>query len=174
MGLPHSGMTRRSLVLSALAAAGLRAEGRKGEIFASEAFRYPDPLTEIEVYRLTFPDYSSTLTAYYNRGISNNSNWMLCASNRGGSLQGFRLDLKSGEMKQMTQAEGRSPTWRAARQPVVHYCGTVVHAISRSNLKERQLYEVPEGRSRRRISVGPDGTHVTLVERRGDTSPFAW
>src|SRR4051812_26002509 len=90
---PESGMTRRSLVLSALAAAALRAEGHKGEVFASEAFRYPDPLTEIEVYRLTFPDYSSTLTAYYNRGISNNSNWMLCASNRSGSLQGFRLDL---------------------------------------------------------------------------------
>jgi len=92
MGRPEGGITRRSLVLSALAATALRAEGHKGEIFPSEAFRYPDPLTEIEVYRLTFPDYSSTLTAYYNRGISNNSNWMLCGSNRGGSPQGFRLD----------------------------------------------------------------------------------
>ena len=110
MGRPEGGITRRSLVLSALAAATLPAEGHKGEVFPSEAFRYPDPLTEIEVYRLTFPDYSSTLTAYYNRGISNNSNWMLCASNRGGSMQGFRLDLKSGEMKQMTQAEGLDPS----------------------------------------------------------------
>jgi len=31
---------------------------------------------------------------------------VLCGSNRGGSPQGFRLDLKSGEMKQITQAEG--------------------------------------------------------------------
>jgi oligogalacturonide lyase len=40
-----------------------------------------------------------------------------------------------------------------------------------SNLKERQLYEVPEGwEPGGGMSVGPDGTHVTLVERRGDTS----
>ena len=82
-------MTRRSLVLSALAAARLRAEGHKGEIFPTDALRYPDPLTEIEVYRLTNPDYSSTLTAYYNRGISHNSGWMLCASDRGGFAAGL-------------------------------------------------------------------------------------
>ena len=110
MGRPESGITRRSLVLSALAAARLRAEGHKGEIFPSDAVRYPDPLTEIEVYRLTKPDYSSTLTAYYNRGIAHNSGWMLCGCDRSGSLQGFRLDLKSGEMKQMTQAEGLDPS----------------------------------------------------------------
>src|ERR1035441_1911968 len=108
MGRPSSGMTRRSLFIAALAAR-LRAEGRKGEVFPSDAERYPDPLTELEVYRLTKPDYSSTLTAYYNRGIAHNSGWMLCASDRGGSRQGFRLGLKSGEMKQLTQAEGLDP-----------------------------------------------------------------
>jgi oligogalacturonide lyase len=161
-------------MLSALAAARLRAEGRKGEIFPSEAFRYPDPLTEIEVYRLTFPDYSSTLTEYYNRGISNNSNWMLCGSNRGGSLQGFRLDLKSGEMKQMTQAEGLDPSTLTLLPDNRSFCylaGRSVYVAIVSNLKERQLYEVPEGwEPSGGMSVGPDGTHVTLVERRGDTS----
>ena len=48
---------------SALAASRLYADGRKGENYPSDAARYPDPLTEIEVYRLTKPDYSSTLTA---------------------------------------------------------------------------------------------------------------
>ncbi len=104
------------------------AEGHKGELFPSDAGRYPDPLTEIEVYRLTKPDYSSTLTAYYNRGISHNSAWMLCASDRTGARQGFRLDLKSGEMKQMTQAEGLdgSDAHAAARQPLVLLSGGTV------------------------------------------------
>src|ERR1019366_7189696 len=93
------GVTRRTLCLSALAAGGLHAEGRKGQVFPTDAERYPDPLTEIEVYRLTNPDYSSTLTVYYNRGIARNSGWMLCACDRAGSPQGFHLDLKSGEMK---------------------------------------------------------------------------
>ena len=174
MGRPVGGITRRSLLLSALAATTLRAEGHKGAIFPSEAFRYPDPLTEIEVYRLTFPDYSSTLTAYYNRGISNNSNWMLCASNRGGSLQAFRLDLKSGEMKQMTQAEGLDPSTLTLLPDNRSFCylaGRSVYISLVSNLKERQLYEAPEGwEPAGGMSVGPDGTHVTLVERRGETS----
>src|ERR1019366_5989606 len=100
------GMTRRSLCLSALAAVRLLAEGRKGEILPSDAGRYSDPLTELEIYRLTKPEYSSTLTAYYNRGSAHSSGWMRCGSDRTGSPQGFRLDLKSGEMKQMTEREG--------------------------------------------------------------------
>jgi len=85
MGRPESGITRRSLFLSALAVGRLLAEGRKGEVFSSDAVRYPDPLTEIEVYRITKPDYTSTLTAYYNRGIAHNSGWMLCGCDRTGS-----------------------------------------------------------------------------------------
>src|SRR4051812_107861 len=100
MGNPESGITRRSLFVSALAATRLFADGRKGEVFPTESVRYPDPLTELEVYRLTRPAYSTTLTAYYNRGIARNSGWMLCASDRTGTVQGFHLDLKSGEMKQ--------------------------------------------------------------------------
>src|ERR1700730_9219304 len=100
------GLSRRRVVLSRIAALGLRAEGRKAEVFRSDMVRYADPLTDLEVFRLTSPDYSSTLTAYYNRGIARNSGWMLFDSDRTGSPQGFRLDLKTGETRQLTQAEG--------------------------------------------------------------------
>jgi oligogalacturonide lyase len=167
-------MTRRGWCLSALAAARLFGEGRKGEIFPSDAERYPDPLTELEVYRLTKPDYTSTLTAYYNRGIAHNSGWMLCASDRGGSPQGFRLDLKSGEMKQMTQAEGLDPgtlTLLPDNRSFCYLAGRSLYIANVSNLKERELYQAPEGWDPAGgMSVGPDGTHATLVERRGDTS----
>ena len=167
-------MTRRSVMLSALAAAGLAAEGHKGEPYPSDAGRYPDPLTEIEVYRLTKPDYSSTLTAYYNRGIAHNSGWMLCASDRTGSWQGFRLDLKSGDMKQMTQAEGLDGTTLTLLPDNRSFCylaGRGLYISNVSSLKERELYQAPEGwEFAGGMSVGPDGTHATLIERRGETS----
>jgi oligogalacturonide lyase len=168
------GMTRRSLCLSALAATRLFAEGRKGEIFPSDAERYPDPLTELEVYRLTKPDYSSTLTAYYNRGIAHNSSWMLCGSDRTGSTQGFRLDLKSGEMRQLTQTDGLDPSTLTLLPDNRSFCylaGRSVCVSVVSNLKERELYQAPEGwEFAGGMSVGPDGTHATFVERRGETS----
>src|ERR1035441_4991922 len=173
MGRPRSGITRRSLFLAALAAR-LHAEGRKGEVFPSDALRSPDPLTEIEVFRLTKPDYSSTLTAYYNRGIARNSGWMLCGCDRTGSPQGFHLDLKSGEMKQMTQAEGldlSTLTLLPDNRGFCYLAGRSLYVSIVSSLKERELCQAMEGwEFAGGMSVGPDGTHVTLVERRGDTS----
>jgi oligogalacturonide lyase len=168
------GMTRRQLCLSALAAGRLFAEGTKGTIFPSDAERYSDPLTELEVYRLTKPDYASTLTAYYNRGIAHSSGWMLCGSDRTGSPQGFRLDLRSGEMRQMTRTEGLDPSTLTLTPDNRSFCylaGRSVYVSMVSNLKERELYKAPEGwEPAGGMSVGPDGTHVTLVERRGETS----
>jgi oligogalacturonide lyase len=168
------GLTRRALCLSALAAARVRGESRKGEVFPSDAERYADPLTELEVYRLTDPGYTSTLTAYYNRGIARNSGWMLCASDRTGAPQGFRLDLKTGEMKQMTQADGLDGATLTLLPDNRSFCflaGRSLYISNIANLKERELYEVPEGwEPAGGMSVGPDGTHATLVERRGGAS----
>ena len=168
------GMTRRQLCLSALAATRIPGEGRKGEVFPSDAERYADPLTELEVFRLTKPDYTSTLTAYYNRGIARNSGWMLCGSDRTGSPQGFRLDLKSWEMKQMTWAEGLDPatlTLLPDNRSFCYVAGRSLYISNVSNSKERELYQVPEGwEAAGGMSVGPDGTHATLVERKGEIS----
>jgi oligogalacturonide lyase len=174
MGPSESGITRRQLCLSALAVSRLLGQGRKGEILPSDAERYADPLTELEVYRLTKPDYTSTLTAYYNRGIAHSSGWMLCGSDRTGSPQGFRLDLKSGEMRQMTERQGLDASTLTITPDNHSFCylaGRSVYISMLANLKERELYEVPEGwEGTGGMSVGPDGTHVTLVERRGVTS----
>ena len=143
-------------------------------MFPSDAERYPDPLTELDVYRLTKPDYTSTLTAYYNRGIAHNSGWMLCSTDRTGSPQGFRLDLKSGEMRQWTQAEGLDGgtlTLLPDNRSFCYLAGRSLYIISVATLKERELYQAPEGwEPAGGMSVGPDGTHATLVERKGDTS----
>jgi hypothetical protein len=177
MGRNHGGDTRRSLfrsTLLAFLAARLPAGNRKVETLPSDAERYPDPLTEIEVFRLTKPDYASTLTAYYNRGIARNSAWMLCGTERTGSMQGFHLDLKTGEMKQLTQAEALDPSTLTLAPDNHSFCylaGRSLYLVNVATLKERELYQAAEGwEFSGGMSVGPDGTHATLIERRGTAS----
>src|SRR5437660_12814555 len=39
-----------------------------------------------------------------------------------------------------------------------------------ASLREREVYSIPEGWERGSMSVGPDGTHATLVEVKGEGS----
>jgi oligogalacturonide lyase len=147
---------------------------QRGEAFPSDAQRYADPLTELDVYRLTKPDYSTTMTAWYNRGIARNSNWMLCCCDRGGSPQAFRLDLKNGDMKQLTQVEaldGSTLSLTPDNRSFLFFAGRSLCSMSLAGARERELYKIPEGWERGAgMSVGPDGTHATFVETKGDAS----
>jgi oligogalacturonide lyase len=168
------GVTRRSLLFGSLAAAGLRAAPAKAAAFPSDAVRYPDPVTSIDVYRLTNPEYSTTMTAYYNRGIAHNGGWMLCCCDRLGSPQAFRLDLKNGDMKQLTEAEdldGTTLTLIPDNRAFCYAAGRSVWLAPASGSgRTREICRIAQGWERAGgISVGPDGTHVTLVERKGDT-----
>src|SRR5271157_2251262 len=96
------GWTRRSFLATGFASAVFAAEGHKGANFPAAIRRYADPTTELDVYRLTDPAYASVLPAYYNRAIARNSAWMLFGCDRGGTPQAFRLDLKTGDMRQLT------------------------------------------------------------------------
>ena len=60
-------ISRRRLIVSALAASRLTAASAKGAVFPSDWQRFADPSTELEVYRLTGSAWSSTLPAHYNR-----------------------------------------------------------------------------------------------------------
>src|SRR5712691_13215495 len=92
--------TRRAF-LATLATSALHAELEKGRSFPSEWKLYSDPATEFDVYRLTAPAYSSHLPAYYNRALSRRGGFLLFWSDRTGSSQAFRMDLRSGERKQL-------------------------------------------------------------------------
>jgi oligogalacturonide lyase len=146
----------------------------KGATFPSDAGRYSDPLTELDVYRLTKPDYSTTMTAYYNRGIARNSGWMLCCSDRGGAPEAFHLDLKNGDMKQLSRMEnldGTTLTLTPDNRSFCFFAGRSLYAAAVSGVRERELYKIPEGWERGAgMNVGPDGTHITFVETKGDAS----
>jgi len=77
-----------------------------GVAFPSELRRYPDPATELEVLRLTNPEHASFLPRH---GASRHGNFLVYASDRGGTWQACRMDLKSGESRQLTEAEGMDP-----------------------------------------------------------------
>ena len=170
--------SRRSFVIAGLAGTRLAAQGPegtpKGTTFPSDWRRYSDPTTEMEVYRLTDPAYSSTMPAYYNRAIAQSSAWMLFCCDRGGSPQAFHMDLKSGETRQLTEAEGVDGASIALLPDNRSFCffaGRSLYIANLANARARKLYEVPEGWDRGTgMSVGPDGTHATFPERRGEGS----
>src|SRR5437016_1967693 len=95
--------SRRSFLLSALGARLLAQPGR-GATFSGAVRRYPDPMTELDVYLLTDPSYTSLLPAHYNRAIAKNSASMIFTSDRAGSPQAFRMDLKNAQSRQLTEA----------------------------------------------------------------------
>jgi oligogalacturonide lyase len=165
-------MTRRSFLVSGIAGARLIAAS-KGTAFPSDSRRYPDPTTELEVLRLTDPAYSSTMPRYYNRAITRNSAAMLFCCDRDGSPQAFRLDLKNGQEKQLTQTkdlDGTSLTLTPDNRSFCYFAGRTLYVTNMNNLNERRLYEIPAGWERSGLSVGPDGTHATFIERREGSS----
>jgi oligogalacturonide lyase len=173
MGGPGRRFSRRGFLLSGVAAAQLGAQQKKVTSFPSEVKRYEDPSTELDVYRLTDPAHSSTLPAYYNRAIAHNSGSLIFCCDRNGSPQAHRMDLKSGETRELTEAEdldGSSLTLTPDNRWFCYFAGRQLFMSTMAG-RAKPLYQVPDGWERcPGLSVGPDGTHATFAERRGDTS----
>ena len=166
-------VSRRWFLYSGAAAAQLPAQEKKGAIFPPEVKRYEDPTTELDVFRLTDPGHTSALPAYYNRAIARNSGALLFCCDREGSPQAFRMDLKTGETRQLTDAQdldGSSLTFTPDNRSFCYFAGRSLFIAAVSG-RAKPLYEVPEGWERcEGMSVGPDGTHATFAERRGEGS----
>jgi oligogalacturonide lyase len=166
--------SRRRFLFVGLAASGLYAQRPKFPAIPSEMRRYQDPTTELDVFRLTDPQHSSVLPVYYNRAIARNSGSLVFASDRTGTLQPYRLDVKTGESHQLTEAAELDPsslTYTPDSRSLVFFAGPTLHMAAVATGHTRELYQVPEGWERAPgMSVGPDGTHATFSEKKGDQS----
>jgi len=170
--------TRRSFLATVCAAAFAQraafAQNKKGESIAAASHHYSDPTTELDVIRLTDPAYSSALPAYYNRTIARNSGFLLFCCDRSGSPQAFRIDLKTAQTRQLTDAQdldGSSITLTPDNRSFCYFAGRSLYISSLTTLHEHELYQIPEGWERcAGLSVGPDGTHATFAEKKGDGS----
>jgi len=160
--------SRRSFLSTLFAAVA----GTRGGVLSSDRARYTDPATEFPVVRLTSPAYSSFLPASYGRAFSRRNTFLLFSSDRGGSLEAFRMDLKSGEWRQLTEAselDPRSLTLLADERSFAYFDGASLRQASLSSLRDRELYRVPEGwRRGAGASVSSDGLYALFCETRAE------
>ena len=170
-------LSRRSLLASGVVAVRALADephGPKGQVFDSEWKRYSDPATELDVYRLTDPAYTSTLPAYSNRIISRNSAFLIFCSDRTGSPQAFRMDLKSGETRQLTdykELDGASLNLLPDGRSFCYFAERTLYLVNFANLREREIYTSPDGWERSPgLHAGADSAHVIFAEHRNGGS----
>jgi oligogalacturonide lyase len=161
-------MTRRALLLASLAAPAL---AQRGRVLPFEGKRYADPATEFPVEMLTDPNYPSFLPYPYARAIARRGLFFLFASDRGSGMQAFRFELRSGEMKQLTEAQDLQ-SWSLNILPddrtFCYLAGRSLWLTPFGSLKDREVYRAPEGwEFGDGLSVSVDGVSAVLVEKQG-------
>ena len=158
----------RRLFLVSLAAATYAAETTvKGRVYPSVAVRYPDPATEFTVLRLTDPQFTSSLPAPGNRGAT--ARQLLYASDFTGTWQAFRMDLKSKESRQLTEAEHLDPASLALLQNEKgfwHFDGPKLIETTFSGFKTREIHRIPEVFEKLPgASYSDDGQYAAWIEK---------
>ena len=163
-------MVSRRALLSALAGAGACLATDKGQTFSPEMRRYADPATEFEVLRLTDPAHRSWLPPYYGRTISQRGNALLYASDRSGTVEAYRMDLKSGLSRKLTDENGVLPnalTMLADEHSFCYLAGRSLYLANFGNLRAREVYRIAEGfEPGGGLSVSEDGLYAALVEQK--------
>jgi len=146
------------------------AAATKGSLLPSSLTRYPDPTTEFPVFRLTDPGHTSVLPPHYARALSRKGNFLLYASDASGNMQAYRLDLKSGQARLLTEAENLDPaclTLAADERSFSYVDAGRLYSSSLSSLRPRQVYRAPDGYQPTGMSIAEDGLFAALVERNG-------
>jgi oligogalacturonide lyase len=156
----------RRWFLASLPAACFGQTTGKGRVLPSAFKRYADPATENAVTRLTDPAHSSILPASSAHSISRHG-FLVCASDVSGRYEAYRIDLKSGQQKQLTEASDMDPHSLVLTQDdrsIVYLDGQSLATVSLSTLRAREAYKIPEGRGLG-IGVADDGLYTALVEK---------
>src|SRR2546423_5574057 len=110
-------MTRRAMLvlLPASLAAQTRGRSIKRQPRArplpsvGEFVRFADPSTETPVVRLTNTSSASLLPAPSNRFVSVKERFLVFSSDRSGKFAPFKVDLRSGELRQIAETSDLSP-----------------------------------------------------------------
>jgi oligogalacturonide lyase len=164
----------RRAFIAAGAGARLLAQSSHGATVGGSIRRYADPLTELDVYLLTDPAHTSLLPAHYNRAISKNSGTLLFGCDRDGGMQAWRMDLKNAQSRPLTEVEALDPsslTLTPDNRSFCYFAGRALYISNFNTPRQRKLYDIPDGWERcEGMAVGPDGTHATFAEQKGESS----
>jgi len=140
--------------------------------YSSERKRYADPTTEFEVWRLTEPAYSSYLPPVHNRPVARRGGFFVYASDRSGSLQVTRMDLRSGDSEALSGCVALRPytICLAPDERSVYYAdGRAVMQLMIGSRRARKLLETAGGEITQ-VQVSQDGRYVFAVEYGGGSS----
>jgi oligogalacturonide lyase len=164
--------TRRAF-LASVAAIPLPLLAKVEQVYPADRKRYSDPTTEFEVLRLTDPAYESCLPFCQNRPVSRKGGFLIYASDRSGSMQAMRMDLKSGESAALTSAASLRPssvTLMPDERSLCYLDGSSLIISGISTGKLRKFYNLTADTECGGFSVSEDGGHVFLVELKGQSS----
>lgn len=166
-------LTRRSFVASVAGTAACLASD-KTQTYPSEIRRYADEATENFVFRLTDPAHQSCLPAAYNRPISRKGDFLIYSNDRSGTMQAYRLDLKSGQSHLLTAVQELatgSLTLAADEREFAYLAGGSLFMTRFNSGHTREVYRATEGFTfGRGFSLSDDGLVAALVEGKPGTS----
>lgn len=146
-----------------------------GRLYGPERRRYVDPATEFEVIRLTDPAFASGMTSPQHHQFGRRSDSLLHWSDRSGARQAYRLDLKDGSSRQLTDAAALN-SFQLSQSPdehsFFHFDGPVLNETALSSLKTRQVHQAESNDPK--LAVLTDGSVViaeksslTRIDRKG-------
>jgi oligogalacturonide lyase len=161
----HPFWTRRAF-MAALAATVEAAD--KPAVVPTEVRRFRDPATEFDLTRLTDPERSNCwLPRPPLKSLSSRSNSLLYVSDRTGSVQGYRLDLRSGESRQLTDAKAMDSatlSWTPDERSLIYFDGADLNIAGRG---DRTVYTVEPGWEHiAPYALSDTAQHAAVVEQR--------
>jgi oligogalacturonide lyase len=125
------------------------------------------------VTRLTDPAHASGLPPRTADALPRNGAFLLYSSDRTGKPQAYRMDLKTGESDQLTQAEallGETLRLTPDGRSLCYFDGPWLYLASLANVRARRVYAVGQGwELARGFSISSDGRRAAFVESRGPT-----
>jgi oligogalacturonide lyase len=99
---------------------------------------------------------------------------LIYASDRSGSVQAYRMDLKSGQSRELTDVAhlaADSLTLTPDERSFCYLDGGTLNLRNLSNLRSREVYRLEEGfEAGDGFALSEDGLYAALVERKAGTS----
>lgn len=116
--------------------------------------------------RLTNPTFASGLAATHHRQFTRRGEALIYWSERDGTRQLYRLDLRSGESKQLTNAALLDVTnfaLSADDRSLYFFDGPVLQSLPLSTLKAHDIYRISSGAAPGGFAIESDGS-LLLVD----------
>jgi len=162
-------LSRREFLAAFPALQTRRASG-KGQQYPGAIKRFPDPLTDREVWRLSGLASPHYLPDSYQRFAAKSNSFLLLEAERSGELQAFLMELPSGRLQQLTQGPGvaRYSLCLAPDERSFFFLqGGTLKQTGLRRLREKEIYQAdewwwPTGE----MGISVDGRYAAVVEMR--------